>query len=140
MSVTFDQKKIIKYRIEQIKNKNCLIEIYEIIKRDNSINITENNNGMFMHFNNLKNETYLNLEKYLNNVEKIIKNKNDISSNLSELNSNISENNSDIMSIGSKLKLSNKEKNIIKKKQYDKIMSEESECFKDIVYTKFETI
>ena len=128
-SITHEKKKNIKDRIEKIKRKSNLIQIYKIIQNNSDISKTENNNGIFLYFNNLKDETYIKLEEYLDTIDIDIKNTD------SEITTNISETNKNIIDTdyGSKLKLSNKERNIIKRKQYDKILSDNN----DIIYTSF---
>lgn len=121
MTISHERKKVIKDKIEKIKKKRYLIEIFKIINSDSSINKSENNNGIFLYFNNLKDGIYLKLERYLDIIENEDNvTETDFSTTFSETNStNIIDED-----YGTKLKLSNKEKNIIKKKQYDKILSE----------------
>ncbi len=121
MAISHDRKRVIKDKIEKLKKKRHLIEIFKIISSDANINKSENNNGIFLYFNNLKDETYIKLERYLDMIE--------LEDNVTEteFSATFSESNSTNIideDYGSKLKLSNKEKNIIKKKQYDKILSE----------------
>lgn len=118
MSITFEKKKIIKERIERVKRRKHLIDIYKIIKEDNDLDETENNNGIFFHFENLKDKTYKKLDKFLNKIEMERNTETEFSANISETNSTtiIEEN------YGTKLKFSNKEKNIIRKKEYEKLL------------------
>ena len=66
-SFSFNSKKNLGTKINNIKNKNAIIEIFKIIKKMNpSLNMSENENGIFFKFNSLSNDTYVELEKYVN--------------------------------------------------------------------------
>ncbi len=130
MDVSHEKKKKIKDDIEKIKRKKHLIEIYNIINEDENTNKTENNNGIFFTFNNLHNSTYLKLENYLTEI-----NKNN-NKNTSKFSQTISESTSSDMKkimLKSNIRLSNLEKNIIKRSKYEQIINNN----KDIIYESF---
>ena len=121
---TYEQKEKLARRISKIKNKQKLIDILKIIQKDSSYDgMTENNNGIFMLFHKLRNETYYKIEKYLK------KNFNTTSDepftdSLSVNNIEISYSNDFDLDNQSKFKYSNKEKCIIKRKLYDNALND----------------
>jgi hypothetical protein len=119
MGVLLEKKRVIKDRIDNVKRRRYLIDIYKIIKSNNDIDSTENKNGIFIHFENLSDATYKKLEKYLNAIDQESQNtETEFSATISETNSaTIIEEN-----YGTKLKFSNKEKNIIRKKEYENML------------------
>lgn len=141
---SFEEMETLINKITRIKKKKNLEEIRDIIISCNpSISVTENSNGIFMHFNKLKNETYHMLNKYMKNYQKEkdeLSNSNKISDNCDSL--QLSDISSDDMKTkstdkdknniskegkyihNSRLKYNNKEKNIIKRKIYDKELQE----------------
>ena len=117
---SFEQKERLARRIQKIKKQKYLVDVVSIITKYNpELDITSNPSGQFMYFQDLTNDTYYALEKYLN---KIIKSKTmtDTSDNtLSHSDTKKYSDNDDIFDNNYKLKYSNKERNIIKRKIYD---------------------
>jgi hypothetical protein len=115
-------------KINKIKKKDYLLNIFKIILKDNK-DFSENNNGVFIFFHNLTDETYEKLEMYVNYIFKLHqKNTN------SELSDSIK--NSDIISsiamgaINDNKKeihvsgnLSNKEKSLLRRKKYEEYIN-----------------
>jgi hypothetical protein len=115
-------------KINKIKKKDYLLNIFKIILKDNK-DFSENNNGVFIFFHNLTDETYEKLEMYVNYIFKLHhKNSN------TELSDSIR--NSDIISsiaignIGDNKKeihiasnLSNKEKSLLRRKKYEEYIT-----------------
>ena len=66
--ITFEYKKHLLERIEAIKIKKVLHDIYDIVSTDSNLNKTINKNGIFIHFNNLHDETYIKLQNYLDKL------------------------------------------------------------------------
>lgn len=101
--------------ISSIDNKDDLINIVKIIDKHNDdiVNgITENNNGIFMFFHNLTYETYVELEGFLNEL-----NNEQIQTTEKQEYTPYTENEFQRQKgISPKLKYSNTEKNIIRKK------------------------
>ncbi len=60
----YEFKMDLKKKIEQIKNKKCLTEIFMIIKNDDK-GYVDNKSGIFMYIHELKNSTYKQLVCYL---------------------------------------------------------------------------
>ena len=116
-----ENKEKLARKINKIKNKQHLIEIVKIIKKDvNAGNIVENNNGLFMMFHNLSDDTYSKIEKFFKKHTKISDTTSEKYS--TELPPDINNNDNYIYENQSKLKYSNKEKCIIKRKLYDEIL------------------
>ena len=115
---TFDDLEKIVDKISKIRKKKYLEEIRDIIIENNpQIKITENANGLFFHFHNLTQETYSKINSLLKKISKVKK-----TYNVDHLSSEyIPYSNDDyLFSSDTKLKYSNREKNIIKRKIYDK--------------------
>jgi len=68
----YDKKMDIVKKISKIKKKEYLIHIFKIITQDNK-DYTENNNGIFIFFHNLSDETYDKIETYINYIYKLHK-------------------------------------------------------------------
>jgi hypothetical protein len=115
---TYDDMVKLKNNIQKIKNKDVLIGIKNIITELNpSHSITKNENGFYLCFHNLSDETYPKISSYIKSYFKSTKTLNSKSDNDSitatDFNTSITfENNS-------RLKYSNKEKSLIKRKIYD---------------------
>lgn len=131
-------KKIeLKRKIEKIKKTDYLVDIYKIIAAETK-DLTINDNGVFILFHNLSNETYEKLDKYVSNIYNIhkIKSNNTIDTFNSVFNSEISDsyhnsvsNNidsvhtSDISDSNFDKTLSNKEKMLQRKRDYEKYLN-----------------
>lgn len=109
-------------KINKIKKKEYLVNIFKIITKD-SKDFSENNNGIFIFFHNLSDETYEKLDTYVNYIYKIY-----YKNNNSELSDTL--NNSDIISTIENKKeiiipnnLSNKEKLILRRKRYEEYIT-----------------
>ncbi len=126
------QRKIIANLIGNIKKKKYLIEIFNIIQQDPSSSYVENNNGLHMHFDKLNAHTYKKIDDYLKNLKnnkcKILATTSETS--LSDKSDSHPYSNDEYSSHHAsmpKLKLSNKERNLLNRKKYDKAISEYNE-------------
>lgn len=121
----YDKHKLYE-KISCIKNKNNLYDILEIIENNNdniNKNISRDNNGVLMFFHNLTNDTYKKLDLYIkNNIKKKEQPQNNISEN--DRLTKFFKNNSQI---NDEQKLSNKEKSILKRKNYEEKLYSERE-------------
>jgi len=125
-----DKKKKLASKISELRNKEDLKKIKKIIFETNpNIAVNKDSGGILMFFQNLNIETYFNLENYLKEIEirKITNRTNKITRSSEKLqNGSDSACNklSDRMLFNSndqknaEFKYSNKEKNIIRKKEY----------------------
>ena len=124
----FDHNKKIEIvkKINKIKKKEYLIDIFKIIQL-HSIDYNINNNGVFIFFHNLPDEVYEQIEIYVNNIYKMHKKSSNI---LNMYNSDFSETiivGSDTIEIENDKDLSNKEKIIMRRKKYEKYLTENQE-------------
>jgi hypothetical protein len=126
---TYDQIETLVRRIHKLKNEQHVTEIYDtIIKHNPSIKVTKNNSGYFMYFHNLTTITYNDIEQYLDNIA-IKKHKKDNKPEpISLFCTQTSDTEHDDMMFSTnpnqaKLRFSNREINIIKRKQYDDIIN-----------------
>src|SRR3972149_7005518 len=65
----FEKKKKLADKISKIKDKEDLVQIFDIIYSDNQ-SVTENNNNLFLYFHKLKDETYEKIDIYLKKLNK----------------------------------------------------------------------
>ena len=108
-----DKKKILR-KIEGIKNKNHIEKIKSIIINENpELSVTKKSNGVLMFFHNLNQSTYRKLDLYFDKLD--MERINTISATFSD--NNISNSESDLYD-SPKIKLSNAERKILKKKEY----------------------
>ena len=135
---SFEQKKKLKDQIEKIRNKKDSFEILKIIQENNEYCKTrESNKKTLLFFHNFSNQTYNKLNEYIKELKK--KRKTNKDNNLSDTMSDYKPYSADDFpsqnGFSPKLRFSNREKNIIKRKIYDNEINDGSE---DIVYTKFD--
>ena len=117
---SFEQKERLARRIQKLKKQKYVSAIEDIITKHNpQLDITTNPSGKFMYFQDLRKETYHALEKY---VRKILKLRTLSETSDNQYSSEIIKysEDDDPFSNNSKLKYSNKERNLIKRKIYDK--------------------
>lgn len=129
---TENQIKGIKRKINKVKDESVLVEILRVINDDpNNKRIFKNNDGVYMMFHNLTPNTYTKINKIADNHK--IKEVNNIKTEFS-----IYSNDEFPLQdgISSKLKLSNREKNILKRKKYDKEINKNNDD--DVIYSDFD--
>ena len=139
------RKKKLADKISKIRKKKDYVKILQIIKEDKK-DITENNNGLFMYFHDLNDETYYKLENYLHNLNKKRNYYPDSTSegqtssiSQKEYNPYVTDEFPSQKGISPKLKYSNKEKNLIKRKRYDKNINSENNVDDTILYCYYDT-
>jgi hypothetical protein len=103
------RKKLIS-KIEKLKNKDDYINIYKIIVDDIGTNYCANSNGIFININILSDNCIAEINNYISD-----KSKNFIEIYPEKFNFNKIYNNDKIDNISNFVKLSNQEKNLIKK-------------------------
>lgn len=112
---TYDVIEALYRKLLKVKSKKTMLNIYEIIKNNgNSDKITENSNGIYIIFNELNSNTYKELNDYINNIMNQAKDK----TSKQTLEYNQYSKHEFPFEDNSRLRYSNKEKNIIKRKQY----------------------
>lgn len=136
---THSKKERLVNKINKLKNKEHFKQVLKIIKSREDVPTKESGNSTIMFFHNLQNETYYELEKYIKSVQKKTKKNKDNdtvnSSSIQEYKPYSNDKYTINKNMNPKLKYSNKEKNILKKTQYDMNLMEENGS--DVVYTKF---
>lgn len=134
---SFEQKERLARRIQKLRKPKYFKDIENIITKHNpDLDITTNPSGKFMYFQDLKSGTYYALEKYVNKILKL-KTFSETSAGAgananasaganaspgfsSEITKYSENDEDDTFSNNSRLKYSNKERNLIKRKIYDK--------------------
>jgi hypothetical protein len=121
---TIEEIKKILTKIEKLKEKKHIEKVKEIIFKENpNLSTTKKSSGVLLFFHNLSQSTYKKLDIFFNKLEK--EKMNILSATLSE---NYEKTLSEISDLCEpKVKLSNAEKKIIKKKNYHKQIEEKSD-------------
>jgi hypothetical protein len=123
--ITYNKKLEIVKKINKIKKKEYLLNIFKIITTY-SEEYTENTNGVFIFFHNLPDEAYEKIENYLNVIYKLhLKSdiKNIFDSELSDI--NITETIYNNIEMNNQHKdLTNKEKMILRRKKYEEYLQQ----------------
>lgn len=111
--VTFELKQSLARRINETTDKKILVELIHIIRATNpNLPVTENDSGIFITFNNLTPQTYINIENYLHkNISHNDETKSLSLSYVPYINDEVDE---------PKSKLSNRERALIKKQRYNR--------------------
>ena len=121
---SFEEKERLVKRIQKLRKQKYFDDIEEIIVKNNpELEVTTNVSGKYMYFDGLTTETYYQLDKY---IKKILKNK--IESTIApELTSDVVKYSEDdpFGNSNSKMKYSNRERNLIKRKMYEKQINNE---------------
>jgi len=120
-NISYEEMEKLHNRISKIRKKKYLEEIRDIIVKYNpNIKITENSNGLYLCFQNLSNETYFKLSTYLKNLSKLINSKKSDTTHLNISSDQLTQSTDDLpFENDPKLKYTNKERNILKRKHYD---------------------
>jgi hypothetical protein len=118
-----NKKMEIKKKIEKIKKKEYLIDIFKIIT-SHTQDYSENNNGVFIFFHDLSDEIYEKVENYVNNIYRLYKTNN---TSTTIFNSEISESINEISEKNMDKNLTNKEKIIFRRKKYEEYLSHNQE-------------
>lgn len=116
---TRDDRKHIVESIENLKNADDYVAIFEILTNDDSSLFTHNSNGVFLNLSSVSDATLEKITKYLKKVNK--KKTNEIEVDVDIIpNSNIIKNERIH-------KLSNYEKNILKQRNLKKVMNDDND-------------
>lgn len=153
-----EKKKILAKKISNLRKKEDMVKVLEIIYADNK-NITENQNGLFMMFNELNDSTYYKIDSFLKSLSSNKKKSEDIT--VSAGSSCLSEDKSKFVTFAKNefsdtllkppdtpakttqsesksVKYSNKEKNIIKRQRYSEQLNSENNTDSNVEYAKFD--
>lgn len=125
MTYTFDMKKRLAEKIGKLKTKEHVKMIKDIIFEENKdIAVTKKSNSILMYFHNLTEETYSRIDKYIEKLDKERRKR--MEKSISEaskipITSILSTfSNSEKPDTRSRYRLSNKERSIIKRKEYER--------------------
>lgn len=69
MSFTYERKRLLAEKIHSLNNTEHYKTVKDIIMTED-VRFTKNNNGMFLNFNNLSPQIYLQLENFVNSIKK----------------------------------------------------------------------
>lgn len=116
------KKMEIKKKIEKIKKKEYLIDIFKIITLDTK-DYSENNNGVFVFFHDLSDETYDKVDNYVNNIYKLHKTNQLVDTENPVFNTELSESINNFEDKNNDKNLSNKEKIILRRKKYEEYLN-----------------
>ena len=72
---SYNDIKLLNNQINNLNNKKYLIEIYNIICKYDKDKIKENTNEYYVKFNKLSNQSYFEIENYLNSLDNPYDNK-----------------------------------------------------------------
>ena len=138
---THDKKKALASKISSIKRKEDLVNIFKIIYEENK-SYTENNYGLFLIFDKLSENAYNKIDKYLKLIDqRKVKSESNLSETAStekrEYHPYTEDEFPGQSGISPKLKFSNKEKNIIKRRLYDNTLNQQNQ--EGSLYYEFNT-
>lgn len=132
-----EKKEKLVNKIKRLKNKEDFITIFNIIQEKEQKPIKEVGDSTMMFFHDLKNQTYEAIDKFLKDTHKKQK-QHEIDQDSSK-NTEYKPYSQDEFphqkTMSPKLKYSNRERNLIKRKRYDQTLMEENGS--DVVYCKF---
>ena len=114
-----DDKKRMVESIENLKNDEDYVAIFEILMDDGSISCTPNSNGVFLNLSSASDDTLGRIKKYLKRIKS--KNVGQIEIDVDIIPSIINTKNDRAY------KLSNYEKNILKQRNLKKVLNEDNE-------------
>ncbi len=120
----YSKKKKLAAILSKLTKKTDKVAAMNIIAEDSSVNITENQNGLFFIFDDLSDSTYYKLEICLANLKKIqITSSDCLSDNSSDKKTYTSYFNEDAITTQD-IKYTSKERNIIKRQRYENIIND----------------
>ncbi len=134
----YSRKQRIANKISKISNKVDQVKIFEIINEEIK-DVTENNNGIFLYFDGLTDGAYKRIERELRKINKKNKYYENSETKSSEKMEYVPYANDEFPSqngISPKLKYSNKEKNLINRRRYDRNINADNN--NGVIYTKFD--
>lgn len=120
---TFEKKKKLLDKINKLSSRSDFEQIKKIILENNpELESMKNQNGLFLQFNHLSNDSYIELANFLERTEKIKlkKLKDEIMETSEILSDDTFTNNNSEKNISKKLRLTNTESHIINRVKYEK--------------------
>ena len=135
MSYTINKKKRLARRINELRSIDEKTAIYNIIVDNENIDTRESNNKVLMLFNKLSDTTYKKIDKYINKLDKIKAGDSTNTINTDDYIPYVNDEFPSQKDFSPKLKYSNKERTLIKRKRFDEKLAEENGT--DIEYQEF---
>lgn len=134
---SIEKKEKLVNKIKKLKNKEDFIKIYNLIQEKEKKPIKEVGESTMMFFHDLKSETYEAIDKFLKDIHKKQKQTNgdQCTTENTEYKPYSQDEFPSQKTMSPKLKYSNRERNLIKRKRYDQTLMEENGS--DVVYCKF---
>jgi hypothetical protein len=126
MPYTTNKKKKLAKRINDLRTINEKRAVYNIIQKSDNIDTRESNNKILMLFNNLSDTTYHKIEKYIDKVDKKRLDNDGNTINTDDYVPYAKDEFPSQKDFSPKLKYSNKERNLIKRKRFDEKLAEEN--------------
>ena len=114
-----DDRKRIAQTIENLKNDEDYVAIFEILTDDTANSYTENSNGVFLNFSAVSDDTLDKINKYIKKINKIRSNQIEVDVDVIP-NGNASKHDRTH-------KLSNYEQNIIRQRNIKKVLNDEND-------------
>lgn len=131
MSWSHEQKKKLAARVQKLKKKRQMVRVLEMVVADSAVDLeqcTENHNGVFMFFQSLHDATYEKIDEYLTDVESKVA---DLSSEQPDY-SNYRDEFPSEHRMSPKLRYSNREKTLMKRRRYNQEETDETYCQFDV--------
>lgn len=120
---SIEDKRRLAEKIQKLKVGENLEKVKKIIFKENpDLSVTKNSSGIIFYFHNLTESTYSKLDKFLTQLDN--KKMLDLTKTVSDTNDILASEMGDVGNNTNKYKLSTKERNIIKRKQYEKDIGE----------------
>ena len=128
---SFERKKKLADKISDMRDKNILRKIKDIILTENpDIGVKKTSNGLFMYFQNYTEETYHKIEKLLHKIEreKLERQTRSIAETSEQLlqSSEAIDDTMDYNVTRSRLRYSNKEARLIRRSQYEQVVHQKN--------------
>jgi hypothetical protein len=120
---TFDKKKKLMERINKLTSRSSFEQVKKIIVENNQeLESMQNQNGLFLQFNNLNNDTYIELTSYLDKLDKanLKRMKDEIMETSEAISDEDTFNGGSEKNMSKKLRLTNTESHIINRVKYEK--------------------
>lgn len=122
-------------KIGELEKKDDYMEIYKIIQKRSKKPVKKVGESIMMFFHDLEEETYAELDKFLKKTVKTNKIDKTNSEYTEDYKAYSNDEFPDQKIVSAKLKYSNREKNLIKRKRYDETLNQENGS--DVVYCEF---
>ncbi|MEM0354097.1 MAG: hypothetical protein QXW79_00810 [Thermoplasmata archaeon] len=114
-----DDIKHLAHKIENLKNDNDYVAVFEILMDDPNSSYTQNSNGVFLNLSKLSDKTLDKVKRYLKKIDRKKVEEIEVDHDIATTNSTNKKDRT--------YKLSNYEKNILKQRDLKKILNEDDD-------------